>query len=191
MKTLVIHEMRKQFFNAPLENYILTFDDALYSQYYYWTLIKKIKAPKIFFVATNLIGHGEKREQFSEEHKEFPSCYESLASYRDTGNKENYMRLSELKEMVNEGAILGAHGHNHTKFFDGNLFAQTNKARADIEDMVNWFSRNFKFVPNEFAFPHYEEHWFLKIMLKDYGFKKFHGGERIEIEKEEDILPFL
>lgn len=192
MKTIVIHEIRKEFFDAPLKNYNLTFDDALYSQYYYWPLIKKIKTYKTFFISTNLIGSGPKREQFSGEYKEFSSCYESLDLWRVEGNNNNYMRLSELKKMVDDGANIQAHSHKHTKYYEGSLFKQINDMRKDTESMLTWFKKHLDLIPDEYAYPHYKDHTFLKILLKGYyGFQKLHGKERIEIEKEEDILPFL
>ena len=192
MKTiLAIHEIRKEFFNTPLENYILTFDDGLYSQYYYWPLIKKIKTKKTFFIVTNLIGNGPKREQFSGEHREFPSCYDALQSWKDTGSRSNYMRLSELKEMINDGAVIGGHSHNHIKNYEGSLVQQIDDIRNDIETMINWFKIHLNFIPDDYAYPHYEDYIFLKILLKDYGFNKLYGRERIEIEKEENIFPFL
>ena len=190
-KTLAIHEIRKEFFNAPLENYILTFDDGLYSQYYYWPLIKKIKTKKTFFITTNFIGNGPKREQFSGDHREFPSCYDALQSWKDEGNRENYMRLSELKEMINDGAAIGGHSHNHIKFYEGSLVKKIDDICDDIEAMIDWFKTHLNFVPDEYAYPHYEDFIFLKILLKDYGFNKLYGRERIEIEKEENIFPFL
>jgi peptidoglycan/xylan/chitin deacetylase (PgdA/CDA1 family) len=191
LKTIVIHEVREKFFNAPLSNYNLTFDDGLYSQYYYWPLIKEIKSNKIFFIATNLIGKGPKREQFDGKHKEFPSCYESLALWRESGNNKNYMRLSELEHMISEGVVIGAHSHNHIKFYEGSLFHRISDMRDDIESMIDWFETNLGFSTREYAYPHYKSHVFLRILLRDYGFTKLYGEERIEIEKEKDILSFL
>jgi peptidoglycan/xylan/chitin deacetylase (PgdA/CDA1 family) len=189
MKTIVIHEVKKEFFNTPLEKYNLTFDDGLYSQYYYWPLIKKIKTHKIFFIATNLIGNGPKRQQFDGDYKEFLSCYESLATFRKSGNNKNYMRLSELKSMAKDGAALGGHGHNHIQHYEGSLFNQVNVMRKDIESMISWFKENLGFIPKDYAYPHYEDPLFLKILLNGYyGFERLHGRERIEIEKEENIF---
>jgi len=47
-KVLMIHEVTENLFNLPLENYILTFDDGLYSQYYHFKHFESIDTEKIF-----------------------------------------------------------------------------------------------------------------------------------------------
>ena len=39
---LMIHSIRPEYFELPLENYILTFDDGLYSQYHYYNKFKEM-----------------------------------------------------------------------------------------------------------------------------------------------------
>ena len=40
MKILTIHDVRKEYLNLNLVDYRLTFDDGLFSQYYYFQLFK-------------------------------------------------------------------------------------------------------------------------------------------------------
>jgi peptidoglycan/xylan/chitin deacetylase (PgdA/CDA1 family) len=180
MKTLVLHDIKKEFFNIDLENYQLTFDDGLFSQYYYWPLLKKIKAKKIFFIATNLIdlNNNYKRKKWKGSFKQFPTCFKSLADFRSTKNRKNYMRIGELKELIKDGVIIGAHGHNHLKEYKNAIHL-----KKDIEKMLEWFEQNLNIRPIHFAYPHYKDYSILFYLLRYYGFEKFYGRKRIEIEK--------
>jgi len=159
----------------------LTFDDGLFSQYFYWDIFK-LFSKKTFFIATNLIsidGLG-KRKKWKGKMQTFPDCFEALYDYRETGNKENYMRIEELREIINDGAIIGAHGHNHIK-----CYLHENQIRRDIESMLEWFEKYLKIKPTKYAYPHYEDSLILTRILKnEYGFTEFYGKERIEIEQE-------
>ena len=52
---LMIHEFKEEFLNLPLENYTLTFDDGLYTQYKFFNEIKKIDTEKYFFISSNIV----------------------------------------------------------------------------------------------------------------------------------------
>jgi hypothetical protein len=52
---LMIHEIRDWMFDLPLHNYVLTFDDGLYSQYYFLDKFKTIDTEKIFFISTGIL----------------------------------------------------------------------------------------------------------------------------------------
>ena len=64
MKTLTIHSVKEEhFLKLRLDTYKLTFDDGLFSQYFYWPIIRRLETEKIFFISTNLIGiEGERRK---------------------------------------------------------------------------------------------------------------------------------
>lgn len=186
-KTLTIHGVKPEFFGNRfnLANYTLTFDDGLYSQYFYWEFFKDISVEKIFFIPTNLIcvdGLG-KRKKWNGKMLTFPNCFEALHDFRKTGNRENYMRIEELRELVDDGVTIGAHGHNHIKYYD-----TFSAIRNDIERMMDWFMMYLGIVPQKYAFPHYEETPVVKRALIEAGFTEFYGKERIEIEEEINIL---
>jgi hypothetical protein len=193
METLAIHGINPIFFKCNFKDYILTFDDGLYSQYYYLPLIKEMKNQKIFFICSGLVGNDKKREQFNGVYKEFPDCYHSLATYRKSGDKSNYMNLDEVKNLVDSIGLenVGCHSHNHIKEYNQPLFEKIKIIKDDIELMLEWFEKNLNIKPIKYAFPHYVDDYFLKLILKDYGFKEFYGRERIAIEKEKDLLRFL
>ena len=45
-KILMIHEFKESFLNLPLEDYILTFDDGLFTQYLFLSELLKINTDK-------------------------------------------------------------------------------------------------------------------------------------------------
>jgi len=182
MKTLVIHEVRPEFFKLPLHKYRLTFDDALFSQYYYLPLIDRIRTEKIFFVCPALLGVGEKRDQYSGIDIEAPSCYEAMAKWRE-GDDSNYMRLSELWMLEYE---IGGHGYAHLKEYGDTLFMKTKKLKEDTDIMIQWFIEYLGVRPTKYAFPHYEAPEFgLEIMQQ--RFEEVFLKNRMPIEKEFDL----
>lgn len=185
MKTLTIHDIKPEFFKMNFHNYELTFDDGLYSQYFYWSIFNHIPVKKTLFIATNLIdvsGVG-RRKKWKGKMKNFPTCFEALADFRATGNRENYMRIEELREIASHGVTIGAHGHNHIKNYKG-----VEDIKEDIEKMFEWFGKYLYVRPIEYAFPHYEQGLILHYLLKKYGIQKFYGRWRIEIEEEINLL---
>ena len=186
MKILTIHDVKDEFFGKlDFRSYILTFHDALFSQYFYWPIFRNIPTEKIFFISTNLIGIDGlgKRKKWVGKMQKFPNCFEALDDHKDTGNRENYMRLEELQEIINDGAIIGTHGHNHIKYY-----LHETQMRQDIERMLEWFETHLKIRPTKYAYPHYEDPFILTRILKEYGFTEFYGREIIEIEQEINIL---
>ena len=179
---LVIHEISEKLFELPLENYILTFDDALYSQYYYWPIINKINTKKILFISPSLVYKSDiQRDQFSGTHLQFPNCYEALKLHKEN-NSSNYMTLKEIKSL--DGVSLGAHSFHHFKTLNSKLFEKTSYIKKDTELLLNWFKNNLLKKPVFYAFPHYIEHDFQRIILKSYGFTKFFGkNDRLQVEK--------
>ena len=67
MTTLVIHDVIKDYFELNLAAYTLTFDDGLFSQYYYYPLLGPVDSPKIFFIITSFIKPGKARERYNGE----------------------------------------------------------------------------------------------------------------------------
>ena len=68
METLMIHSIRKEYFELKLEVYRLTFDDGLYSQFYYYPLFRNYANGLIYFIITSFIQPGKAREVFDGKH---------------------------------------------------------------------------------------------------------------------------
>ena len=179
---LMIHEIREWMFELPLEDYILTFDDGLYSQYYYWPKIKKIPTEKIFFISSGIVSQ-EKQS------REFPIC--NIAHQKAfNGIFEDYMTLDQIKELDRDPLVtIGGHGHNHRRLntFTG-LLAKVEYIKQDTQQMLDWFVSNLGFKPTKFCFPYNDDlDGLYPGLLKKYGICDFYGRDRLKIEDFETV----
>jgi hypothetical protein len=114
MEKLMIHNIREEFFNLDLSQYQLTFDDGLYSQYYYLSLFEPNQSPPIYFIVTGLIQPGKARKTFNG--KDIPYLKSKKYMYEAFVEKnfDQFMRLEELEILANhKEVIIGAHSHFH------------------------------------------------------------------------------
>ena len=65
---LMIHDIRREYFDLNLDQYRLTFDDGLFSQYYYFPLLNNPPAELTFFITTSFIKPGKARGMFTGEY---------------------------------------------------------------------------------------------------------------------------
>lgn len=174
---LMIHEIRESIFDLPLENYILTFDDGLYSQYYYYPQFKNIPTEKIYFISSNILCTGSQSTAF-------PTCVEAHKK-AFLGNFEDYMTVDQVKELAQDPLVsIGGHGHQHTRL---NHFSKLTEIiqyiSKDTETMIEWFDTNLKTKPTKFCYPYNEDRDGLYPgLLKLFGFTEFYGRERIPVE---------
>ena len=186
MRYFTVHSVCKQFFKFNVEDYILTFDDALFSQYYYWSLIDKINTKKIIFVPTGAIRLIDScRNYFTESYSRFSDCFQSLEQWKKYDNRVDYMTLGELKYIINNYDVtIGGHSHNHLSpnKHGWDLFTRVSSMKEDIKNMFDWFKKYLSIRPVDFCFPFNEEDSFLKMLLEQEGVENFYGKERIEIE---------
>lgn len=175
-QVLMIHEVNKNIFKLPLENYILTFDDGLYSQYHFLEDFKKVKTQKIFFISTNIICN-------SDQSKEIINCV-SAHEKAFKGNKENYMTKEQILEIMNSpDCEIGGHSHFHKKIghFE-KLKSKADHINEDTELMMDWFKKELNFIPTKFCFPYNDNlNGLYNILLKKHKFKEFFGRERISV----------
>lgn len=180
METLMIHEVTEQILKLDLSKYILTFDDGLYSQYYYWNLLKDIPTTKIFFISSGAIRLDETcRPQFNGMYKTFPTCYEAMERWFSDGYLNDYMTLGELKKMRSEGAIIGAHGHMHVGKYKDCFISRLEEFRNDNISMAKWFRENLGEIPKHYCFPFNKEHQTQRAVIHvETGIKDFYGKDR-------------
>lgn len=182
----MIHEIKEKYFSLDLENYILTFDDGLYSQYYWRDKIKKINTEKILFIISERI-------LLSRDKTTMDNCYIANDKWIQKRDNSNYMTLNEIKEMEKLGFELGCHSHYHNKLYNNKELADfksklcyKNNISFLIEDckkMKEWFISNIGYIPNKYCFPYNDETHFLKRYLVDQGFSEFYGNNRFNIDK--------
>lgn len=183
METLMIHEVTEDILKLDLSKYILTFDDGLYSQFFYWNLLKDIPTTKIFFIPSGAIRLEDTcRPQFSGDHLESPTCVEAMAKWFEEGDLEDYMTLGELKKMKEDGAIIGAHGHNHIKTYNDCFIQRLEEFRVDNQTMSSWFKDNLGEVPKHYCFPFNSEHKTQRAVIHvETKITEFFGKERKDV----------
>jgi len=182
---LMIHEMKEEYFSLDLQNYILTFDDGLYSQYYWRNRLQQIPTQKILFIISGRI-------LTSRQNTLLEDCFKANIRWLNYNDNSNYMILDEVLEMLNLGFEVGAHSHFHDKI-ERNIFKKLGyksslvlKGKSFIDRdtnlMLEWFRDNIGFIPDKYAFPYNQKSDILVEYLKNVGFKYFYGSERINIE---------
>ncbi len=114
MTLLTIHDIRKEYFDLNLDPYQLTFDDGLYSQYYYYPLFKNHSAKLTYFITTSFIKPGKIRPMFSG--RDLPYIKSQKYMYRTFGEGrfDHFMNIEELQEICrHQNVQIGAHSHFH------------------------------------------------------------------------------
>ena len=171
-KILMIHEFKESFLNLPLEDYILTFDDGLYTQYLFLEDILKIKTEKYFFISSGIVCEEDKIQNDT-----FITCYNAhKKAFKN--NFTNYMKWSQIKNILNyKNCYIGCHSHFHK-------IKTADCLECIIEDnrlMNNNFLKNLNFIPDSFCFPYNYETPLYREILSNKGIKNFYGSERIDI----------
>lgn len=165
----MIHEMHCGM-KIP-EDYLLTFDDGLFTQYQYG---RNLPNQKIFFISSGIVCDGKQSAEFikcSDAHKKAFS-----------GNFENYMTIDQIKELDGE---IGGHSHSHTRLDNfSSLRERVDHMKKDTEAMLEWFEKNLNMTPTSFCFPYNDDgQGMYKAVLKKYGFVNFYGSERINVDE--------
>ena len=175
-KTLMIHEITPEVFKLPLEEYILTFDDGLYGQYYYFDKFQNINTEKIYFISTDIISTGKQSTLF-------PKCSEAHQK-AFSGNKEDFMSVDQIKFLMRmPNVYIGAHSHYHKNLKNfKSLYEKVTHIKDDTEKMLEWFDKNLNYKPTKFCFPYNDDqNGLYKSLLSKYGFTEFYGRERIPV----------
>jgi len=177
----MIHEIREEMFDLPLEDYILTFDDGLYSQYYYYPRFRDINTEKIYFISSNIVCSGPQST-------EFPTCRVAHTKARQ-GVFEDYMTLAQIKELAKDPLVtIGGHGHNHVDLSETDkLIDRVKIVSNDLRSMMAWFAFHLGRIPDSFCYPYNNDlQGMYRALLIRNGFSKFYGSERVAIES---LLP--
>jgi hypothetical protein len=175
---LEIHEWRKEFESLPLEDYILTFDDGLYSQFRARHFLKELNTEKIFFISSDII-----RPKYQDPSKDVISCFEAhKKAFNNPPNKEDYMSWGEVKQMAGMFEV-GGHSHYHRMYSKVSLKDFYANLIADTERMFRNFKDNGIEI-TKFCFPYNETYdGIYRVFLAREGIEDFYGGDRIPIEK--------
>ena len=166
----MIHEMADWMFDLPLQDYTLTFDDALYTQYVHFDRLRQIDTDKIFFPSTSIIA-----PEHVTQSDEFIHCADAHEQLRDTGDLKHYMKWSQLQEIAEDPRCeIGGHSHLHLPY-------NSDHVMNDTKRMLEEFHKH-GFNPTKFCWPYNKsDHIYLAILMHN-GFQEFYGGERVSIE---------
>ena len=120
MNTLMIHDVGKEYFDLNLDQYLLTFDDGLFSQYYYYPVLGDNKSKRLYFITTSFIKPGKIRNMFNGQHiprlKSKTYMYATLIK----GEYDHFMTVEELQALSSfKNVIIGAHSHFHDVILTG------------------------------------------------------------------------
>jgi len=114
MQYLMIHDIRPEYFDLDLDQYRWTFDDGLFSQYYYYPLYKDHPGELTFFIATSFIRPGQARSLFSGEY--IPYLKPKKYMYRSFIEQQfdHFMTIEEIQELAAKPNVqIGVHSHLH------------------------------------------------------------------------------
>jgi hypothetical protein len=186
MKYFTVHSVCEDLFKLELNDYILTFDDGLFSQYFYWEYIHRIAPNSILFIPTRAIMLSNFiRPRYYGEFIKFRDCFQAMRRWKQCNLHDDYMTLGEIKFLIeNYNVRIGGHGHRHLEpmLYKDSLVDSIKIMKEDIDQMFNWFKIHLSITPTEFCFPFNKEDSYLKRILEDKGITQFYGKERTEIE---------
>ncbi len=114
MKILTIHDIRKEYFDLDLGAYRLTFDDGLFSQYYYFQFFKDHPEKLTYFIATSLIKPGAARPVFNGRYLPYLKSKKYMYRTFAEGRFDHFMTVDELQALSrHENVDIGVHSHFH------------------------------------------------------------------------------
>ena len=183
MRILEIHQLGawvKDF--SFLKDDILTFDDGLFSQYFFFHYLPKENI-KIFFISTNIINFTNK---FNLEFLSSDIAHELFFSNNDTTNYMNIEQINYLKNQKN--VFIGSHTHYHFKYesIEKDLNMSYIIAKDDLEKNKFYMKKYFNIDKVKyFCYPYnYDKNLFFNICLKKtYPGVICFGKNRININK--------
>lgn len=114
METLMIHDIRKEYFDLNLNQYRLTFDDGLFSQYYYFPLLKSHPEKLTYFITTSFIKPGKARGMYAGEYLSHIKPKKYMYRSFIEGKFDHFMTLEEIQKLSDQSNVrMGVHSHFH------------------------------------------------------------------------------
>lgn len=176
MKVLMIHEVHEWMLDLDLSEYdLLTFDDGLYSQYFYYKEFLKHNIPMIFFISTNIISNNT-------QNLDFPSCSVAHQRFFESSDTSNYMNWNQILELHNTpNCKIGGHSHQHIKYKDVKIKKLYDLLLEDCNEMMNIF-KHYNIEITDYCYPYNIKVPLRDGILKNLKIENFYGKERIAIE---------
>lgn len=173
MRILELHEIKENYLKVDLykEFDIITFDDGLYSQFYYKDFFVALKKPLIYFISSGIINNTNK---FT-----FKSCLNAHNDFFINHDISAYMSLNQIEQLAEFGEI-GWHMHYHPCL---QQYKNIKQMQIILNELKLGDSFIKKFNCNKFCFPYNYKNNFLLYILKKNNFNQFFGDERINFEE--------
>lgn len=174
--TLLIHDVKPWMLDIDLTQFdIVTFDDALYSQYCYaehFLALRKLGKRLIVFVSTGIVHSGD------EPQVQDITCCQAHQKFFNTGDTRPYMTKKQILDLYNKGYEIGLHSVTHSHIPSGlkGIQQALQEAKESYQTLLQWGVK-----PRSMSYPYNEPNPGFKV-LDRYGFEYF-GDERIEIEE--------
>jgi hypothetical protein len=114
MAVVMFHDLRREHFELPLERCRLTFDDGLYSHYYYYPFFEHHPHALTFLITTAFIRTGAVRPVFSGRYMAYREA--SFHAQRALIDKDfsGFMTVEEVQQLAARPNVrIGAHSHFH------------------------------------------------------------------------------
>ncbi len=188
----ILPELEEKYLDLDLNNYILTFDDGLYSQIAFIekVLLKFPDIEIIYYISTNIINNNVEGSGRS-----YDKCHIAHEKYFASGDLSNYVTFNDIIKLSKiQNVRLGLHGHDHLNLdkLKQNLSLSDFfiKISKDIQLMLFRYLDWYKLFDNKVLFcPPYNQYHDLYIahMRKQFALYnkelKVIPNERIAIEK--------
>jgi len=114
MQYLMIHDIRQEYFDLDLSRYRLTFDDGLFSQYYYYPLYRDHPQKLTYFIATSFIRPGQARNMFSGEYIPYQKSKKYMYRSFIEQQFDHFMTIEEVQQLAAKPNVqIGVHSHWH------------------------------------------------------------------------------
>ncbi|MGD2271683.1 MAG: hypothetical protein PVI06_14865 [Desulfobacterales bacterium] len=114
MPVLMIHDIRKEYFQLNLVDYQLAFDDGLFSQYYYHPLLTRYGTEMLYFIVTAFIKPGRLRKRFDGEYITYVKSRKYMYDAFIDNEFSHFMTLEEIQELSTDKRVkIGSHSHFH------------------------------------------------------------------------------
>ena len=191
-KVLSIHEITPEILAIPkevLSEYVLTFDDGLYSQYVHREHFSSIPTSKVYFISPGILHRGKEPQQSL-----ISSAKAHEVFFDPSGISLAFMTLEQVKHLKSyPNTIIGGHSFMHFKesvieseapSHKGLLEYKFTVMKEDTEKMVQWFDKELKQKVNYFCYPYNNTYngLYTAVVQKLHKIPSVFGDERILIE---------
>ncbi len=116
----MIHDIHPDYFQLNLDGYRLTFDDGLFSQYYYFPLLKNHPGQLTYFITTSFIHPGSARNTFAGGYLAHLKSKKYMYRWFVENRRDHFMTLEELQAIsLQPNTRIGVHSHFHDVILTG------------------------------------------------------------------------